>query len=71
MRAPGTWREPAPARVAQWEPTREVCAQAAREALAVVQAQRATWGRADLMREVGRALPAQSRQLDEDALRSA
>jgi hypothetical protein len=45
-----------------------VCAQAARVALATVQAQHATWGRAELMREVGRALPAESRQMDEDAL---
>ena len=68
MRAPGTWRTPAQGRAAQWQPTREACAQAARVALATVQAQRAAWGRAELMREVGKALPAQSRQMDPAAL---
>lgn len=64
LRAPGTWRERAPERAAQWQPSREALAESVSIALATVQAQRSTWGRADLMREVSKALPAESRAMD-------
>jgi hypothetical protein len=67
MRAPDSWREHVPARGVQWESARDVCAQAAQAALARVQAQHATWGRAELMREVSRALPGDARQMDPEA----
>jgi AAA domain/TrwC relaxase len=65
LRGPGTV-QPAPDSHGA-HPSPEVLARAARTALAVVQAKQSTWTKADLLKQIGLALPAETRPVDPQA----
>jgi AAA domain/TrwC relaxase len=58
--------QPAPERRGA-QPSPEVLARAARTALAMVQARQSTWTKADLVKQIGLAMPAETRSMDPQA----